>query len=138
MPGVILYAGQVLNEVRHPGQGPEVRGEAVRPRALPQGRFEPAQLLGRQTRFAPGPPRGAQRRAPALPPRAVPPQDALATDAQPASDRSVGQLPRGKQSGRREATFLESLEIASRPLCCTHTLSLARVSTCVTILCENQ
>jgi len=113
MPGVILHAGQVLDEAGDPRQGPEIRPEAVRPRALAQGRCEAGQLLRREPRLASGPPCGAQRRAPAFAPRSIPPQDALATGAQPAGDGGLRLLAGGEEPCGQLPTTFQSLEIPS-------------------------
>ncbi len=138
MARVILHAGQVLNEVRHPRQGPELRAEAVRPWPLAQGRFDAAQLLGRQAGLAPGPPRGALRLAPALPPRPVPPQDTLATDAQPAGDGGLRLLGRGEEPCGQLPTPFQSLEIPSWCNMCAHAPIIRHSCIVVTILCETQ
>ena len=113
MSGVILHAGQVLDEARDAGQRPQIRAKAVRPRALPQGRFDLGHLLGTQSRFAPGPPSGAQRRAPALTPRLIPPHDALATDAQPPGDGAPRFLAGGEEPRGVLPTNFQSVEIPS-------------------------
>ncbi len=138
MAGMIRHARQALDEPRHPRQGPALRAEAVRPRPLAQGRFEAAQLLGRQSGLAPGPPRGAQRRAPTLPPRAVPPQDALATDAQPSGDGALRLLASGEEPCGLLPTNFQSLEIPSWCNMSAHTSIIQRSCVLVTILCETR
>ena len=138
MAGMILDAGQLLDEPRDPRQGPELGTKAVRPRALPQGRFDAAQLRRRQAGLAPGPPCAAQRRAPALPPRPVPSQDALAADAQPAGDgglrvRAGGEKPRGLLP-----TTFHPLEISSWCNMSAHAPTIQHSCESVTILCETQ
>ena len=120
MPGVILHAGQVLDESRDARQRPEIRAEAVRPRALPQGRFDLGHLLGTQSRLAPGPTDGAQRRASALAPRLIPPHDALATDAQPSGDGALRLLASGEEPRGVLPTNFQSVEIPPWGNVCAH------------------
>ena len=121
MPGVILHAGQLLDQTRDPRQGPEVRGEAMRPRALAQGRVDAGQLLRRQPRLAPRPPRGPQRRAASLAPRPVPPHDALATGAEASGDGGLRLLARGKEPRSPLPTKFQSMEIPPWCHMSTHT-----------------
>ena len=114
MAGMILHAGQVLDESRDARQGPETRAKAVCPRALPQGRVDRGHVLGPQSRLAPGSTGGAQRGAPALAPRLIPPHDALATDAQPSGDRALRLLAGGEEPRGVLPTNFQSVEIPSR------------------------
>lgn len=113
MPRVILHARQLLDDPSHAGQRPEVRAEAVRPRALAQGHLNPAHLLRRQSRLASGATGGPQRRAPALAPRAIPAHDALAADSQAAGDSPLRLSACGKQPCGLLPTYFQSVEIPS-------------------------
>jgi len=110
---VILHAGQVRDESRDARQRPQIRAKAVRPRALAQSRFDLGHLLGVQARLAPGPTGGAQRRAPTLAPRLIPPHDALTTDAQPPGDGALRFLARGEEPRGVLPTNFQSVEISS-------------------------
>jgi hypothetical protein len=46
MAGVILHAGHLLDDARHPRQRPQVRAEAMRPRPLGQGGLDASQSSG--------------------------------------------------------------------------------------------
>ena len=133
MPGVILDAGQLLDEARDAGQRPEIRAKAVRPGALPQGRFDLGHLLGTQSRLAPGPPCGAQRRASTLAPRLIPPHDALATDAQPSGDGAVRLLADGEEPRGVSSTNFQSMEIPSWGSVCAHASIVRREAACVSL-----
>jgi len=113
MPRVILHAGQLLDDPRDSGQRPEVRAEAMRARALAQGRFDADHLLRSQSRFAPGATGGPQRPAPALTPRAIPSHDALAADLQAPCDCPARLSTHGKQPRGLLATNFQSTEIPS-------------------------
>ncbi len=139
MPRVILHAGQSLDDVSDPGQRPEVRSEAMRARALTQGRLDADHLLPRQ----PGLPSGAagrpQRRAPALAPRAIPSHDALAADTQEPSDGSLRFPTRGKQPRGLLATNFQPVEIPSGCSMVGHAFHLTMEGcAAVTLLCEIQ
>ena len=139
MPGVILHAGQVLDESRDARQRPQIRAKAVRPRALPQGRFDLGHLLGTQSRLAPGPPGGAQRRAPALAPRLIPPHDALTTDAQPSGDGALRLLAGGEEPRGVLPTNFQSVEIPSWCNVSAHTsIVRSEAARVVTVLYETQ
>ena len=45
MPGVILHAGQLLDDPRDARQRPQVCAEPLRPRSFAQGRFDAAHLF---------------------------------------------------------------------------------------------
>jgi len=113
MSGVILHAGQALDEARDARQGPEIRAEAVRTRALAQGRFDAGHLLGNQSRLAPGPARGSQRRAPPFAPRAIPSHDALAAHPQAPGDGPLRLATRGKRPRGLATTNFQSVEISA-------------------------
>jgi len=115
MPRVILHARQLLDDPSDAGQRPEVRAEAVRPRALAQSHLDAPHLFGRQPRLAPRAAGGPQRRAPALAPRAIPAHDALAADPQASGDGPLRLSARGKQPRGPLPTYFQSVEI---PSCC--------------------
>jgi len=138
MPGVISHAGQVLDEARDARQRPQIRAKAVRPRALAQGRFDRGQLLGTQSRLAPGAPRGAQRRASALTPRLIPAHDALPTDAQPPGNGALRLLAGGEEPCGVLPTHFQSMEIPSWGNVRAHASIVRREAADVTVLCETQ
>jgi len=113
MPRVILHARHVLDDPSDPGQRPEVRTEAVRPRALAQSRSDLDHLLWRHPRLAAGAAGGPQRHAPTPVPRAIPAHDALAADSQAAGDGPVRLSTSGKQPRGLLATNFQSVEIPS-------------------------
>ncbi len=138
MPRVILHASQLLDDPSDSGQRPEVRAEAMHPRALAQGRFDATHLLRSQSRLAPSAAGGPQRRAPALAPRAKPSHDALAADIQVPCDGALRLLTRGKQPRGLLPTNFQSMEI---PSWCNMTghASIVRWNIAnVTVLCEIQ
>jgi hypothetical protein len=123
MPGVILHAGDPLDDPRDARQRPEVRAEAMRARALAQSRFDLAQLCRPQPRLAAGAAGGPQRGAPPRAPRAIPSQDALAADPQPSSNSTL-RLARGsKQPRGLVSTYFQSMEIPSWRRMSRHTPS---------------
>ena len=139
MPRVILHAGQLLDEPSDAGQRPEARAEAMRARALSQGGFDAAHLLRSQSRLAPGAAGGPQRRAPALAPRAIPPHDALATDADPSRDGPVPLSPGGQQPRDLLAPNFQSVEISSGRNMTGHAFHpTMKDRALVTVLCESQ
>ena len=138
MPRVILHAGQLLDDPSDSGQRPEVRAEAVRPRALAQGRFDAGHLGRRHPRLASGPAGGPQRRAPALAPRAIPAHDALAADCQPSGDCTLRLSTRGKQPRGLLPTNFQSVEIPSWCNMSGHASIVRWKAACVTVLCEAQ
>jgi hypothetical protein len=120
MPGVILHPGQSLDKPRDAGQRPEVRAEAMRPRALPQGRLDAAHLVRGQSRLAPGTAGAPQRLVPTLAPRAIPSHDALAADRQAPGNSTAGLSARGKQPSGPLAANCQSVEIPSGGDMSTH------------------
>ena len=138
MPRVILHAGQLLDDPSDPGQRPQVRAEAVRPRALAQGRFDASHLLRSQPWLASGAAGGPQRRAPALAPRARPSHDALAADSQASGDCPVRLSTRGKQPRGLVPTNFQSVEIPSWCNMSGHAPIVRWEGAIVTILCETQ
>jgi hypothetical protein len=113
MPGMIVLAGQLLDDARDAGQRPEIRAEAMRARALAQGGFDAAQLLRRQPGLPPGAAGGPQRRTPALAPRPKPSHDALATHRQAPGDGPLCLSSSGKQPRRLLPTNFQSMEISA-------------------------
>jgi hypothetical protein len=138
MPRVVPDPGLAGDDRGQAREGPQVRAEPEGPGALPQGHLHRLELVRAELRLAARPPSGPQRGGPAPPPLAVPAQDALAADAQPAGDLGVSQVPGREQPGRRAATLLQGFEIPSRTFRCMHTRSILRVSTLVTIFYEIQ
>ena len=113
MPRVILHARQMLDDPSDAGQRPEIRAEAVRPRALAQGHLDAPHLLRRQPRLASGAAGAPQRRDPALAPRAIPTQDALAADSEASGDCPLRLSTRSKQPRGLLPTYFQSVEIPS-------------------------
>lgn len=138
MPRVIRHARQLLDDPRDAGQRPEVRAEAVRPRALAQGRLDASHLFRSQPRLASRPAGGPQRRAPALAPRAIPSHDALAADAQASGDGTMGLSAPGKQPRGLLPTYFQSMEIPSWCHMSRHASIVRWKGACVTVLCEVQ
>src|SRR5438093_10116175 len=114
MPRVILHTRQLLDDPSDTGQRPETRAEAVRPRALAQGHLDTPHLCRRQPRLASSGAGAPQRRAPALAPRAIPAQDALAAHSQASGDCPLRLSTRGKQPRGPLPTYFQSAEIPSR------------------------
>jgi hypothetical protein len=137
MSGMILHPRQLLDDPRDPGQRPEVCVEAVRPRALAQGRRDASQLPHRQPRLAAGAASGPQRHAPALAPGAIPAHHALAADAQAVRDGPVRLSTLGKQPCGLVPTYFQSSEISSWRNMSGHAphRTLGRPVS-VTVLCE--
>jgi hypothetical protein len=106
MPRVIPDPGESLDELGDARQGPQVRLEPVCPRAVPQRRVDPGQLLMVQA----GPPtQPAGRRQtvpPVLFPRLVPMVRGLAADAIPRDHHGLRRPP-SEQARRREPTRLQ-------------------------------
>ena len=138
MPRMILHAGQLLDDPSDSGQRPEVRAEAVRPRALAQGRFDASHLLLSQPWLASGAAGGPQRRAPAPVPRAIPSHDALAADIQAPCDGALRLSTRSKQPRGLLPTDLQSLEIPSWCNMSGHAPIVRWKGANVTVLCEIQ
>jgi hypothetical protein len=138
MARVILHARQPLDDASDARQGPEVRAEPMRARPLAQGRFDPGQLLRRQSRPPAGAARRPQRWASPPAPRAVPAHDALAAGAQAPSDGALRLSARGKQPRGLLATNFQSVEIPPWPLTSWHALIVRRERWRVTVLREIQ
>ncbi len=139
MARVILHAGQLLDDARDPRQRPEVRAEAMRPRALAQGGLDTPQFLPRQPGLAAGAAGGSQRRAPTLAPGAIPAHDALAADSQEPGNSPLRFPTCRKQPCGLLATNFQSVEIpsrGSRSIHASHLTMEGRVS--VTVLYEIQ
>ncbi len=139
MRGVIVDAGQAFDHDGHPGQRPEGRGKPVGLGSLAEGGVHARQLppidLRLPSRSA-GPTQGG---APAVTPGPIPPQDALATDAQSPRNGPLRVLPRGEEGGRALPTYFHSLEVP--PWCAmgAHaSMVRPRTSVPVTILCKAQ
>ena len=138
MPGVVVDAGHTLDDPRHPGQRPEIRGEGVRPCPLPQRPLHLAELVAIQLRLAARPP-GPLQRADTTPlPFPVPPTYTLPTDLQVPGDSRQDHLAGSKQATRLLAPLLQVHEIAPWANMCTHAPSIRDHKPIVTILCEIQ
>lgn len=72
MAGVVLHTGEPLDERRHAGQRPQLRGEPMSPGALAQGRLDPRELRRLQPRLAPSTASGFQGRAAVVLPSVIP------------------------------------------------------------------
>jgi hypothetical protein len=137
--GVIVNPGHAFDHDSHPRQGPESRGKPVGLRSLAEGGVHSRQLppidLRLPSRSA-GPTQGG---SPAVTPGPIPPQDALATDAQSPRNGPLRFLPHGEEGGRALPTYFHSLEV---PPCCAmgaHAFMVrSRTSLPVTILCKAQ
>jgi hypothetical protein len=138
MPRVILHAGQPLDDVSDPGEGPEAGAKPVRPRSLAQGGFDAIHLGRRQPGLAAGAAGRPQGRAPAPTPRAVPPHDALAADPLQPGDRALRLSTRGKQTRGPVATNFQPMEIPSWRMMGTHAPIIRSEPGNVTLLCEIQ
>lgn len=138
MPGVIVDAGHALDDPRHPGQRPEIRGEGVRPGPLPQRPLHLAELMAIQLRLAARPPGPLQCADTAPLPFPVPPTHALPTDLQLPGDSRQDQLAGSKQATRLFAPLLQVHEVATWANMCTHVASIRDHKPLVTILCEIQ
>ena len=137
MARMVSHPSQVLDELGHPRQGPQIRPEALGARSLAQGPVELLQLLALQLRFAARPPGGAQSLRAALLPLPVPAADTLATDLESSGDRRKP-LARAEQLGGSPASIFEGLEIASRMHKCFHASSIDEELEIVTVFCEIQ
>jgi hypothetical protein len=137
MARMVSHPSQVLDELGHPRQGPQIRPEALGARSLAQGPVELLQLLALQLRFAARPPGGAQSLRAALFPLPVPAADTLATDLESSGDRRKP-LARAEQLGGSSASIFECLEIASWMHKCFHAPSISEELEIVTVFCEIQ
>jgi hypothetical protein len=136
---VILHARVLFDDARDAGQRPEVRAEAVGPRALAQRGGDAAPLFSSDPRLASRTTRGPQRRAPALSPRAIPAHDALAADPQAPSDRPVRFSTGSEQPRGLPSPNFHSVKITSGSNTSGHALHPTMEGhEIVTLLCEIQ
>lgn len=114
MAGMMGHAGQPLDQLRHPRQGPQIGAEALRPRARPQRPLDLRQLRAAQLGLAPGPPRRFQPRPSLGLPRLMPMIGRRCRDAQDPRDRSLRLAPREQLRGLEPPSFQRS-KIPSGP-----------------------
>ncbi len=138
MRRVILHPGETLDDHRHAGQRPEIRREAERAGPLAQGGIDVRQPAALEFGLAPRAPGATQRRPSALAPRAKPPHDTLATNAEPARDRALRVLAGGEQPGRHLPTYFHPMEISSQRHVSEHTAWYRTTKVDVTLLCKDQ
>ena len=139
MRGVIMDAGHAFDHDGYPRQGPEGRGKPVGLGSLAEGGVHACQLppidLRLPSRTA-GPTQGG---SPAVTPSSIPPQDALATDAQSPRNGPLRFLPRGEEGGRALPTYFHSLEVPPwRAMGAHASMVRSRTPASVTILCKAQ
>ena len=113
MPGMIVHAGHLLDDLRHARQRPQIGPEPVGTRPVPERGIHATTIGVRQSRPASRPPGAPQRGRAARLPLPIPAADALATDGERAGDGG-GDLPRGEQSRRPSPALCQRVEIPPR------------------------
>lgn len=138
MPRVVANTRHSGDRRRDPGEGPEGRAEPEGLGPPMQGRLHCREVGGREFRLPARTPSRPQGAAPALGPVAVPPEHALATDAELARNGRIVFLCCCEQAGGSEAPCFQTMEVPSRSPMRMHTPMLHEVSPDVTILYEIQ
>lgn len=136
MTRVILHAGDPLDQLGDPREGPEVGSESLRTGAPAQRRFDAGQLRGIQPRLPARAAHGPQGRASAPAPGAVPAHDALAADPQKPGDGTLRLVARGKQPCGLVATHFQAMKIPSWSVRTEHAPIIPRGRRFVTVLYE--
>ncbi len=114
VPRMIANLTGFPNHLRHPLQGPQVRGVAPRRRSPQQGHFQPPPGRGIHARFSTGASGTLQPAAPAAPPSLIPAMRSGATDLQ-AEDNLGLRVTLGKQLGSLHPTSFQGRKISPRP-----------------------
>lgn len=135
MAGMIVHAREPLNHRRHPWQGPEIGGKAMRPRPLAERAIQSLQVGLVQLRFASRPPGAAQRGGAAALPLVVPSTDALPAHPQGASNGGHD-LARPKQARRTAAAQFQGVEVSPWHHMGWHAPSINWGPRIVTLFCE--
>lgn len=115
MTRVIPHAREPLDQRRHAGQRPQLRGKAVAPRSAQQRLLHPSQLPAVHPALSPQPADCLQALPPLTAPRVVPAMRGLPTDLQRAHDHRLGmpvpEQPRGFEATRFQRGNVPSIAV---------------------------
>lgn len=114
MSGVMADLGEPFDDLRDPGQRPEVGAEPCHPRTGPQSSLELRQLRRPESGLPPRSAGGFQPSAAMYLPRVIPVVGGHPGDVQRPRDRSL-RLAARKQSGSSEPTRFQRGKIPARP-----------------------
>ena len=136
MTGMVVNAGQAFDHQRDARQRPQVGGEAVAPRPLPQGLLHPAELPSLELGFAANQTGGVEGAHASAAPLRVPAADALAAHLELTGDGGQDHPARGKQAARLFAPEFKLVEIAAGANRRRHASSINDPDGIVTIFCD--
>jgi hypothetical protein len=113
MSGVMTDLGEPLDDLRDPGQRPEVRAEPRGPRPGPQRPLDLRQCRRLESGLPSCPPGRSQAPAAVRPPRVIPVMGGHPADVQRPRDRAL-RLAAREQSGRPKPTRFQRGKIPAR------------------------